>query len=205
VHTVGAAGGVGFELNLNLLILSQLFSTSPSGITIMAEAPGAAGSIASIVSYGLRLATTLHIYAEGLSDAKEKLCDLACAISTTAAALKQLQDAIDADNGKSTSYGHTKVFKDEGLKEIEVVTAQCGKVYSTVVILVTKAGASASKGKTAASFGDMPALRASSLIRTLRMPWLEPRIKRIGEQLRWLTMKVMLHLQLASLAKVQLG
>jgi hypothetical protein len=102
-------------------------------------------------------------------------------------------------------FGETKVFKDEGLEEIETVAAQCGKVYATITILVTKAGTSASKGKTAASFGDMPVLRASNLVRTLRMPWLEPRLKRMEEQIRWLKMKVLLNLQLGALAKVQLG
>lgn len=171
----------------------------------MAEAPRASRSIASTVAYGLQLATTLQIYAEGLSGAEEKLCELAVEINTTAAALKQLQDVVDADNARSTLFGQTKVFKDEGLEEIETVAVQCGKIYTTIVILVTKAGTSASKGKTAASFGDMPVLKASSLIRTLRMPWLEPRMKRIEEQMRWLKMKVLLNLQLAGLAKVQLG
>jgi hypothetical protein len=171
----------------------------------MAEAAKDPGSIVSVVAYGLQLATTLQTYAEGLSEAKEKLCELAVDISTTAAALKQLQEAVDADKNRSTSYRHIKVFKDEGLLEIETVAAQCGKIYATIVILVIKAGTSASKGKTAASFGDMPVLKVSSLLRTMRMAWLEPRIKRIEEQMRWLKMKVLLNLQLASLAKVQLG
>jgi hypothetical protein len=171
----------------------------------MAEAPGAASSIAGTIAYGLQLATTLHLYAEGLSEAKEKLCDLAVGISTTAGALIQLQDAINADQTRSGLHNGIRVFKDEGLKEIENVATQCAKIYTAIVIVVTKAGTSASKGKTTASFGEMPVLKLSSLIRTLRYAWLEPRLKRIEEQLRWLKMKVLLNLQLAGLAKVQLG
>ena len=183
-------------------LLFNVLSPSSSSFTKMAEASRVASSIAA---YGLQLATTLQVYAEGLAEAKEKLSDLALDISTTAGALIQLQDAINADQARSASHNGTKVFKDEGVKEIENVAAQCAKIYATIVIVVIKAGTPKSMGKTAASFGEMPVLKASTMLRTLRMPWLEPRIKRIEEQLRWLKMKVLLNLQLAGLAKVQLG
>lgn len=157
----------------------------------------------SIVAYALQLSTSVETYAEGYSGAKETLYDLVNDISATAAALIQLQQVIESDN--ATPDTSTKVMKDEGRQEIENVAVQCEKIYKTVVIIILKAGTSANKGKSAADFGDLPVLKPSNLLRDLREAWLNPRIKRLEEQLRWIKMKVLLNLQLAEIAKVQLG
>jgi hypothetical protein len=169
----------------------------------MADAPRPPSSIVSIVTYGLQLSTSLETYAEGYSGSKEKLYDLSADISATAAALMQLQHVVESD--RTTPDTSTKVLKDEGVQEIENVAAQCEKIYKTVVLIVSKAGTTANKGKSAVDFGDLPVLKPSSLFRDLRWAWLSPRIKRIDEQMRWIKMKVLLNLQLAELAKVQLG
>jgi hypothetical protein len=169
----------------------------------MAEAPRPFSSILSIVAYGFQLSTNLETYAEGYSDSKEKLYDLSADISATAAALIQLQHVVESD--RDTPDTSNKVLKEDGVHEIENVAVQCEKIYKTVVIIVSKAGTSANKGKAAAGFGDSPVLKPSSLLRDLRWAWLSPRIKRIKEQMRWIKMKVLLNLQLAELAKVQLG
>jgi hypothetical protein len=186
-----------------LAILDQLLHllpTSPLSFIAMAEALGAAGSIDSIAAYGLQLATSLQTYEQGYSSAEENLCELGVNISATASALLQLQHVIESDKDLST-----KVLKDEGVQEIENVAAQCEKIYKTVIILVNKAGKSANKGKVAADFGDKPVLKPSNLLWDIRSKWLDPRVKRIQEQIRWVKMKVLLDLQLAGLAKVQLG
>ena len=169
----------------------------------MAEAPRAPSSLVSIIAYGLQLSTNLETYAEGFSEAEEKLYDLSADISASAAALIQLQQVVEIDN--VTPEGSIRVLKEEGRQEIENVAEQCEKIYKTVIIIVNKAGTSANKGKFAADFGERPVLKPSSLLRDLRWPWLSPRIKRIDEQLRWVKMKVLLNLQLAEIAKVQLG
>jgi len=186
---------------LNILDhLSHLLPTSSLSFIAMAEGLGAAGSIVSIVAYGLQLAASLQTYEQGYSSAKEKLCELGVDISATASALLQLQHVIESDKDLST-----KVLKDEGVEEIENVAAQCENIYKTVIILVNKAGKSANKGKIAADFGDRPVLKPSNLLWDLRWKWLSPRVKRIQEQIRWVKMKILLNLQLAGLAKVQLG
>lgn len=172
---------------------------------MMAEAPETAVPLVAVVSYGLQLATTLHLYAEGRSDAKEKLVELSVDVNATESALKQIQDAISIDKNNAALHNYSKIFKDEGLAEINNVASQFAKIYRTIVILVTKAGTSVSKRRTSESFGDMPVLRTSSLIRTLKWAWLEPRVKRLQEQMQWLKMKVLLNLQLVSIAKIQLG
>ncbi len=185
------------SLLINLEYISHLLPTSSLSFIAMAEALGPAGSIVSIVAYGLQLATSLQTYEEGYSSAKEKLCELRVDISATASALLQLEHVIESDKNPST-----KVLKDEGVQAIEDVAAQCENIYKTVVILVNKAGKSANKGKVAADFGDKPILKPSNLLWDTRCKWLNPRVKRIQEQIRWVKMKILLNLQLAGLAKV---
>lgn len=172
----------------------------------MAEEFEAPASIVGIINYGLQLATSLQSYADGLNGSKKKLREMAADVNSTTSALRQLQDQIDSDRSRlASSDQYTPVLKHEGLQEIEDLALQCKKIYATLVIVVTKSGTPASKGKAAASFGDMPMLKQASLIHTLRWKWLEPRIKRLQEQLTWVKMKVLLNLQLAGIARVQLG
>ena len=171
----------------------------------MAEDLGATSSAVGIVGFGLQLATTLQTYVEAVIEAEERLRDIAFEVNSTASALKQLQEIIDADKADGNLQKNPKVFKDEGRKEIEVLAVQCGKVYTTIVILVTKAGTSGWQGKMPANSLDVRTLRASSLSRNMKWPWLEPRIKRCQEQLRWLKMNLLFNLQLASLARFQIG
>ena len=117
----------------------------------MAEALGAASSIVGIIGFGLQLATTLQTYVEAVIEAEETLRDIAFDINSTASALKQLQEIIDADKADTGMQNNPKVFKDEGRKEIEVLAVQCGKLYTTIVVLVTKAGTLGGKGKIPAN------------------------------------------------------
>ena len=150
----------------------------------MSEAPGAALPLVAVVGYGLQLATSLQLYAEGLSDTNEKLVELSVDIHATASALIQIQDAVNIDQNNNGLPNFTKIFKDEGLEEINNVAAQCAKIYKTIVIVVTKAGTAVSRRRAAESFGEMPVLKAASFIRTLRWGWLEPRVKRLQEQMK---------------------
>ena len=151
---------------------------------MMSEAPRVALPLVAVAGYGLQLATSLQLYAEGLSDTNEKLVELSVDIHATASALIQIQEAVNIDQNNDGLPNFTKIFKHEGLEEINNVVAQCAKIYKTIVIVVTKAGTAVSRRRTAESFGEMPVLRAASFIRTLRWGWLEPRVKRIQEQVK---------------------
>lgn len=171
----------------------------------MAEALGAAGSIAGIVSFGLQLATTLQTYIETMLEAEERLRDITFDINSTASALRQLQDIIDNDKmGTKAGKLTPKVFKDEGRREIEAIAQKCGKVYGTIVLLVNKAG-NLDPNSAAPPASEVLPLKVSSLTRMMKWPWVEPHIKRCQEQLRWLKMSLLFNLQLASLARLQLG
>lgn len=170
----------------------------------MAEALAAAASIAGIVGFGLQLATTLLTYVESVMEAEERLRDVAFDVNSTASALKQLQEIIDTDGVATNTDQTPRVFKDEGLKEIEVMAVECEKVYTSIVVFVSKAGTGGGKGKVSSTSVDVRALKAFSLSRNLKWPWLEPRIKRCQDKLRWLKMNLLFNLQLASLARLQI-
>lgn len=165
----------------------------------MAEA-GAAGSIPGVVTFGLQLATTIHTYVEAVWEAKDRLRDVAFDINSTASTLKQLQALLNADQEQAT-----KVFRDDGVNEIRDLAIACGKVYSTIVILLTKAGSPDQRGKVLAEAVNPLTLKTSCLTRHMRWAWLAPRIKRCQGQLRLFKTKLILMLQLANLTRVQLG
>lgn len=157
-------------------------------------------SIPGVVDFGLQLATTIHTYVEAVWEAKDRLRDVAIDINSTASTLKQLQALIDADRVQVT-----KVFKDEGLQEVRDLATSVKKVYSLIVILLTKAGTPESRGKVLAESVNPVILNTSVLTRHMRWSWLAPRGKRVQVQLRLLKTKLLLNLQLANLARVQLG
>lgn len=157
-------------------------------------------STAEVATFGLQLATTIHTYVEAVWEAKDRLRDVAFDINSTASTLKQLQAVVSSDKDQTT-----KVLKDAGLEEIRDLTAACGKIYSTIVILLTKAGTPEGKGKVNADAVDPLVLKTSCLTRHMTWSWLAPRIKRCQAQLRLLKTKLILNLQLANIARVQLG
>ncbi|CAG8975348.1 hypothetical protein HYALB_00005678 [Hymenoscyphus albidus] len=170
----------------------------------MPEASEAVDSIVGIVNFGLRLATTLQTYVETALEAEERMRDITFDINSTASALKQLQDIIEHDKADDNlgEFG-TRVFKDEGRREIEAIAHKCGKIYRTVVLLVNKASTSGFKKVIPVASSEIVHLKVSSLTR-MKWPWVEPHIKRCQEQLRWLKMSLLFNLQLASLARSQL-
>jgi hypothetical protein len=175
----------------------------------MAEALGVTASIAGIVGFGLQLATTLQTYVESATEAEEQFRDIALDINSTASALKQLQEIVDTDKAAGPEYSKPRIFKDEGIREIEVMAVECHKVYIAIVIFVTKAGTAGGKGKVSVTSTDLRMFKASCLIsstlgRKAKWQWLEPRIKRCQDKLRWLKMNLLFNLQLASLARLQI-
>lgn len=166
----------------------------------MAEVQPSLNSISGVVALGLQLSTSLHTYVEAVLEAKDRLRDVAIDISSTASTLKQLKALVDADANQTT-----KVFRDDGLNEVNSLSVSCGKAYSLIVVLLTKAGTPRARGKITAESIDPLELKTSVLTRHMRWHWLAPRIKRCQVQLRLFKTKLLLNLQLAQLAKVQLG
>ncbi len=107
----------------------------------MAEGLGTAASIAGIIGFGLQLATTLQTYVESVAEAEERLRDIAFEVSSTASALSQLQQVLEAEKVTvGDVHQGPKVLKDEGFKQIEVIVVQCDKVYRCIVVFILKAG-----------------------------------------------------------------
>ncbi|KAM3529794.1 hypothetical protein MY4038_005245 [Beauveria bassiana] len=158
----------------------------------------AAGSILHIVTTGVQLATTLQTYMELAREAEHELHDIVFDVNATAAALKQLHTIIDAD--RDLSDRTVAVFKDDGVREIEMLALKCHAIYNNVTMLIQRPSHSdsAEAGRDRSSSSSVPAaaedeaaldpttLRPLTLMGKLRWPWLRPRILRCREQLNWL-------------------
>lgn len=174
----------------------------------MADSVAASTKIVDIVGQGLTLATTLQTYVESQRYPTARLRELTYEINSTTGALRQLQQIIQADKrlGDTTSLSSKpRVLKDEGRQEIESRAAQCEILFNTIVTVVTKASTAGLKGKAKMATIDTSALKATNLVRNMRWSWLEPRIKRCREQLGYLNLNLLLILQIASVARHQIG
>ncbi|KAM3549195.1 hypothetical protein MY1884_008848 [Beauveria asiatica] len=178
----------------------------------------AAGSILHIVTTGVQLATTLQTYMELAREAEHELHDIVFDVNATAVALKQLHTIIDAD--RDLSDRSAAVFKDHGVREVEMLALKCHSIYNNVALLIHRAShsdsADADRGRSSSSVPaaapaadeaalDPTTLRPLTLIGKLRWPWLRPRILRCREQLNWLKLSLLFTLQIANIAQWQMS
>lgn len=174
----------------------------------------AAGLAVGVVGLGLQLATTLQTYVEGVAGAENRLRELSFDVASTASTLKQLQDMLDADNAaiENTSPGQSAdsvtIFTDQGRRDIYSLSRRCEKVYQGILRVIVGASAPPSAtGKSIArnvGLSDLTATRLVQFSRDLKWPWVEPRVKVCQEELRWLKMDLLLHLQVATVARIHL-
>jgi hypothetical protein len=170
----------------------------------MAEASAVAASITGIVRFGLQLATTIQTFVESSFDTEELLRDIALEISSNASTLSQLQQILEGEEATGGPNQGPKVFKDEGVEQIELIVVQCDKVCKSVALFILKAGSGGGKSKLTKDTLDVQTFSASSLIKNLKWPWLRPRIKRCQEKLKWLNVHLLLFLQVANLVGLQI-
>jgi hypothetical protein len=180
----------------------------------MADVARNGRSLADVVAYGVRLATTLHIHMEISQSARKILQDVVLEISATVTSLKQLDDTLSTDKEAAKRQGLAPAYKPDGATEVETLAVQCERVYRIIVGLLHKA--SELRGNSSHPDGDGQPLNLqvdpgslkplTILMRGMMYSteWLEPRIGRCHEQLRWLKAGLLLHLQLVSLAKLHL-
>ncbi|KAL2672811.1 hypothetical protein Neosp_013527 [[Neocosmospora] mangrovei] len=172
----------------------------------------AVGLAVGVVGLGLQLATTLQTYVEGVAGAEDRLRELSFDVASTASTLKQLEDMLDADKAaaetRSSDQGLNSVtiFTDRGRRDIYSLSRRCEKVYQGILRVIVGASVpSSAKGKAIArNFGlsDLTATRLAQFGLGLKWPWVEPRVKACQEELRWLKIDLLLHLQVATFAKI---
>ncbi|KAF4635982.1 hypothetical protein G7Y89_g2112 [Cudoniella acicularis] len=165
------------------------------------------GSIGGIVEFGHQLSNQLQIYMEGLDDAEDLFRNITFEINATASALRQLQSLVDTDFSNQITNSTTPIlFKPEGITEIADLARKVGKVYTTIVTVVFKAGPHGEQeSKLPVDVRNALTLSMGVIALGLKECWLEPRIERCQEQLKWLRMNALLMIQLGNLAKVQLS
>ncbi|KAM3493089.1 hypothetical protein MY3957_003686 [Beauveria namnaoensis] len=187
-------------------------------VSLTTKSGAAAGSILHIVTTGVQLATTLQTHMELAREAEHELHDIVFDVNATAAALKQLHTIIDVD--RDLSDRTVAVFKDDGVREIEMLALKCHAIYNNVTMLIQRAShsysAEAGRDRSSSSSSGVPAaadeasldpttLRPLTLMGKLRWPWLRPRILRCREQLNWLKVSLLFTLQIANIAQWQMS
>ena len=94
----------------------------------MAESLRAAGSIVSIVAFGMHLATTMHTNMETMDEADQTLDDVVFDVNTTASALKQLDTIIEKDRSYDACL---RVLNEMGIRDVENLASNAAKSTTT--------------------------------------------------------------------------
>lgn len=170
----------------------------------MAEALGASTSIAGIIGFALQITTTIQTYAKSVFEAKKRLVDVASEISSTASTLNRLQEVLEAEKATDDVRQGPKIFKDEGIEQIEGIVAECDKVCRSIVLFILKAERDGGKAKVTKNTLNVQTFTISSLVRISKWSWLEPRIQRCHGKLKWLNIHLMLYLQIGNLVRHQI-
>jgi hypothetical protein len=156
---------------------------------------GMAGSAVGIAGFGLQIATVLQTYIEASLEADDRIREIANDINATASALQRLQAVIDEDE----KLVEGRVFNVEGLKSVTRISLQCDVVFKRTVELLNKAGRPGAELSNSERAKD---LKLQTLDH-LKWPWLEPKILRCRQELERLLLKILLILQISSLAHQQ--
>jgi len=156
---------------------------------------GVAGSAVGIAGFGLQITTILQTYIEASLEADDRIREIANDINATASALQRLQAVIDEDE----KLAEGRVFNVEGLKSVNRISLQCDAVFKRTVELLNNAGRPGAELSNSERAKD---LKLHTLDH-LKWPWLEPKILRCRQELERLLLKMLLMLQISSLAHQQ--
>ncbi|KAK7942735.1 uncharacterized protein PG986_011848 [Apiospora aurea] len=121
-----------------------------------------------------KLATTLQTYVEAVADAEQTLQVIALEVSTTASALRQLQDLVEAD-ALATQESRTPVLNANGTREIESLGRKCKTVYQAIVHLLVKSNGSDVEDHPTSytSIADLETLKTKTRFGKLKWPWVK--------------------------------
>jgi hypothetical protein len=183
-------------------------------------------SMQATVALGQKLGSLLQTLVELNPDGQGDLRDVHYQIEATSGTLRQLQEMLVMDAAEKTdidgitSSAVTSEYRDE----VENLAVKCGLIYKSIILIAQKASnrlrsdedndesASIENLKTELLIGTVPDLGLIKSMKLVRIPeephqreWLEPRFKRLQDQLQWIKTGLLIHLYIFKLAQLQYG
>ena len=154
----------------------------------MAEV-GAVTTIIQVADVGLRLSTTLFVFAETVANADKAVNSISKDVSLTSSVLKELANILQKDNGPQ-AYSNTAVAS------AVAVVRECSDVFQEVEnILIEKLPKLSSRRKDKTS-------RTTVALERLKWPYLQPKINLLRSNLDRLKSSLLVILNVISLAKL---
>ncbi|KAK4442302.1 hypothetical protein QBC34DRAFT_418936 [Podospora aff. communis PSN243] len=185
----------------------------------MEDAAKTQPSIEGVIDYGARLATALDTFSALAKDVKELLEPVAAEVNASTSALRQLDQKLRGDKAAAEVQVRLHAYKTEGTAEVHAIAEQCSRMFRLIVALLHRArdtkGASTIV-KVDDETQPLKPLNTDVDPASLNLfnffsdkwddlaEWLTPRLSRCQEQLQWLKTGLLMHLQLANLAKLHL-
>ncbi|GKT60637.1 hypothetical protein ColTof4_00763 [Colletotrichum tofieldiae] len=158
--------------------------------------------MAGIANLGYQLATKLVAYEIGTSNSDYEIHSLIEDILATATALGELRELLAADAREILP-----VYTHAGREAIEDLATRCGKVYTTIIRSVYRASLAAKVVEDvnfeALGPEDLKASRLIAIRANMNWTLVSSAFEAIELQLRWLKASLLLHLQVANIARLQ--
>ncbi|KAK4221805.1 hypothetical protein QBC38DRAFT_491358 [Podospora fimiseda] len=153
-----------------------------------------AGSVIGIVSFGLKLGTTLQTYVELAIEAEDSLRDVVFDVNSTASLLRQIQDIINDNQLATQNNAKLRALQPE----IQVLALECKRVYRNLIVHIHKARGDCSEKTSLGAIDPELISMPLSMWEKLKWPWLRPQIERCRDQLRRLDLKLLMALVVAN-------
>ncbi|CCF33649.1 hypothetical protein CH063_05797 [Colletotrichum higginsianum] len=158
--------------------------------------------MAGIANLGCQLATKLVAYEIGTSDSDRDIHSLIEDILATAATIGELREFLAAD-----ACADLPVYKQAGREAIEDLVTRCGAVYTTIIRSVYRASLHVKIVENVDFQALGPEDLKASRIRAIHanMDWnlVSNAFNTSKTHLRWLKAGLLLHLQVANIARLQ--
>ncbi|GKT49107.1 uncharacterized protein ColSpa_09288 [Colletotrichum spaethianum] len=158
--------------------------------------------MAGIANLGQQLAMKLVAYEMGTSYSGSDIYNMAEDIFATAMALDDLRGFLAADACEVLP-----VYKHAGREAIEDLATRCGKVYTAIIRTVYRASLAAKVVEDvdfeALGPDDLKASRLIAIRSNMKWSLVSSAFEASEIQLRWLKSSLLLHLQVANIARLQ--
>lgn len=169
-------------------------------------------SVRAAVEFSQHVTNLFHIWAGLGIKNEDRLVGVIFFMETCSTTLRTLEEYIVEDQSKP--FGIVRIFKPAALEDIESLAAKCSLLCRFTILLIKQAANEEGfKGITDVESGletgplpDLLAMKTLGLITKLKgkWDWLEPRLDLCRDQLRWVGNGLLIHLQIAKLAKMKM-
>ncbi|KAI9727856.1 MAG: hypothetical protein M1834_007902 [Cirrosporium novae-zelandiae] len=159
---------------------------------------GAVSAFAGIIETAIGFANALQSYVETVSEAQDKLQDIAYDVNSTITALQGIEVYLIADEKAVKTGKGRRNFKDDSLDALRTIFTRCDRIFRKIAREFNKAGKLHKKNDTEKT-GKLDGAIVLTIYGKLHWPALEPKLNKYRGELESSKTTIMIILQTVQL------